>query len=296
MIISKKLLILLIILLVLFFVFFTPVFSQESIEKGEVVQLSSHIFRVTFPYQLKTNIGVSAGKDGILLVDTGFRETAEALKSTVHRLWKGEVKYVINTHLHGDHVGGNVVCAKNATLIDGGNLNQCVSYGVIFPGNGGLKGKSGLGFDVCYSLNFNGEKIQIVPYPGVHSDADLIVHFPSSGVVHMGDLLLSQSFPAVGSKVREYMVFLDKVIAVFPKDTKFIAGHGRDYTLNELIAYRKMLKTTIAKVRAEMGKGRSIEDMKRANVLEKWKSWGEFLSFLDTDYWIECVYKSYQSV
>jgi glyoxylase-like metal-dependent hydrolase (beta-lactamase superfamily II) len=280
---------------VLFFVFFTPVFSQDSIEKAGVVQLSDHIYRITFPYELKTNIGVSAGKDGILLVDTGFRETAKALKSTVHGLCNGEIKYVINTHLHGDHVGGNVVCARNATLIDGQNLDQCMSYGVVFPGNGGFKGKSGQGFDTCYSLNFNGEKIQIIPYPGVHSDADLIVYFSSSGVVHMGDLLLTQSFPAVGTKVKEYMDFLDKVLAAFPENTKFIAGHGCDYTWDEVIAYRKMLKTTIEKVLTEMEKGRSIDDMKRDNVLEKWESWGEFLSFLNTDYWIESIFKSYQS-
>jgi glyoxylase-like metal-dependent hydrolase (beta-lactamase superfamily II) len=293
MIICKKLLVLLIILLVLFFVFLTPVFAQESGEKAKVVQLSSNIYRVTFPYQLRTNIGVSTGKDGILLVDTGFKETAMELKSTVQDLCKGKIKYVINTHLHGDHVGGNVVCAKNATLIDGNNLDQCMSYGVIFPGNGELEGESGNGFDIYYSLNFNGEKIQIIPYPGVHSDTDLIVYFSSSGVAHMGDLLLTQSFPAVGSKVKEYLKFLNKVITVFPKDTKFIGGHGHDFTLDEVKQYRQMLLTTIEKVRVEMEKGKTIEDMKKSNVLEEWEPWGEFLSFLNTDYWIESIYKSY---
>jgi glyoxylase-like metal-dependent hydrolase (beta-lactamase superfamily II) len=295
MIISNKLIVLVIILLVLFFVFLTPVFAQESGEKAKVVQLSSHIYRVTFPYQLQTNIGVSVGDDGILLVDTGFKETAMELKATVQDLCKGNIKYVINTHLHGDHVGGNVVCAKSATLIDGHNLDQCMSYGVIFPGNGELEGESRNGFDTFYSLNFNGEKIQIIPYPGVHSDADLIVYFSSSAVAHMGDLLLTQSFPAVGSKVKEYLKFLNRVIDVFPKETKFIGGHGRDFSLDEVKQYRQMLLATIKIVRAEIEEGKTIEDLKTSNVLAEWESWGEFLSFLNTDYWIESIYNSYHT-
>jgi glyoxylase-like metal-dependent hydrolase (beta-lactamase superfamily II) len=293
MVICKKLIVLIIILLVLLFIFHSPVFTLGISEKATIVQLSNQIYRVTFPYQLKTNIGVSAGKDGILLVDTGFQETSKELKSTVENLCDGEIKYIINTHLHGDHVGGNSVCAKSATVIDGKNLDQCMSYGVVFPGNGKFGGENGNGFDIYFSLNFNGEKIQIIPFPGIHSDSDLLVYFSSSGVVHMGDLLLTQSFPAVGPKVKEYLSFLDKVISVFPKGTKFIGGHGRDYTLNDVIEYRQMLKETIAEVRAEMKKGKTIEDIKRINVLQDWESWGEFLSFLNTDYWIEAIYKSY---
>ena len=295
MIICKKLIVLVIILLVLFFVFLNPVSAQEGGEKAKVVQLSSKIYRVTFPYQLQTNIGVSTGNDGILLVDTGFKERATELKATVQNLCRGKIKYVINTHLHGDHVGGNVVCAKSATLIDGHNLDQCMSYGVIFPGNGELSGESENGFDTFYSLNFNGETIQIIPYPGVHSDTDLIVYFSSSGIAHMGDLLLTQSFPAVGSKVKEYLKFLNIVITVFPKETKFIGGHGRDFMLDEVKRYRQMLLATIEKVRAEMESGKTIEDMKTSNVLEEWESWGEFLSFLNTDYWIESIYNSYHT-
>jgi cyclase len=294
-IICKKLIVLVIILLVLFFVFLTPVFTQESSEKAKVVQLSDHIYRVTFPYQLQTNIGVSTGNEGILLVDTGFKETAKELKATVEGLCEGNIKYVINTHLHGDHIGGNIVCAKNATLIDGHNLDQCMSYGVIFPGNGELGGEQGNGFDIYYSLNFNGETIQIIPYPGVHSVTDLIVYFSSSRIAHMGDLLLTQSFPAVGSNVKEYLIFLDKVITVFPKDTKFIGGHGHDFTIDEVKQYRQMLLATIEKVRVEMDKGKTIADMKKSKVLEEWESWGKFLSFLNTDYWIESIYKSYHT-
>jgi glyoxylase-like metal-dependent hydrolase (beta-lactamase superfamily II) len=236
---------------------------------------------------------MSVGPDGVLLVDTGFKETAEELNTLIRKLGKGEVEYIINTHLHGDHVSGNWICGKNATLVDFENLEECMSYGFVFPGNGDLEGKLAEAFGPYYSLNFNGDKIQIIPCPNIHSNADLLVYFSKSGVVHMGDLLLTQSFPAVGSKVKEYMAFLDKIVAIFPPGTKFIAGHGRDYTMDDLKDYRQMLKTTIAIVHKDMKAGKSLAQIQGAKVLKKWESWGEFLTFLNCDTWIEFIFTSY---
>jgi len=127
----------------------------------------------------------------------------------------------------------------------------------------------------------------------MHSEADLVVYFSGSGVVHMGDLLLTQSFPAVGPHVDAYMRFLEKAIDFFPEDTQFIAGHGRDYTLDDLISYRDMLLTTIAIVRREMNEGKKPEQIIGEKVLKKWNSWGEFLPFLNVESRIESIYMSY---
>lgn len=267
--------------------------SAKEIENAAVFQLSENIYRVTFPYSLRTNIGVSTGPDGILLVDTGFKETAEALNAVIHKLGQGDVVYIINTHLHGDHISGNWVCGKNATLVDFENLEECMSYGFVFPGNGDLEGRLTDAFGTYYSINFNGEKVQLIPCPGMHSEADLLVHFSKSGVVHMGDLLLSQSFPAVGSRAKEYMDFLDKIVDIFPPGTKFIAGHGRDYTMNDLKDYRRMLQTTIGVVQREVEAGKSLEQIQKAQILKKWESWGDFLNFLNCDTWIESIFTSY---
>jgi len=274
-------------------VFAANTILAEDIEDATVSQLAESIYRVTFPYSLRTNIGVSVGPDGILLVDTGFKETAEALNTVIHKLGPGEVVYIINTHFHGDHVSGNWICGKNATLVDFENLEECMSYGFVFPGNGDLEGKLEEAFGTYYSINFNGEKVQIIPYPDIHSEADLLVHFSKSGVVHMGDLLLTQSFPAVGSRVKEYMDFLDKIVVIYPPGTKFIAGHGRDYTMDDLKDYRRMLQTTIGIVQREMQAGRSLEQIQKAQVLKEWESWGEFLKFLNCDTWIESIFTSY---
>jgi len=267
--------------------------SVYELEEAAVVPLTENLYRITFPYSLRTNIAVCVGADGILLVDTGFQETAEVLNSLIHKLGEGEVEYIINTHLHGDHVSGNWICGKNATMVDYEILEECMSYGFIFPGNGDLEGKLAESFGVYYSLNFNGEKIQIIPCPNIHSKADLLVYFSKSGVIHMGDLLLTQSFPAVGNRVKEYMDFLDTIEHVFPRDTTFIAGHGREFTMEELKDYRRILQTTIDIVLKEMCAGKNLEQIQKAQVLKEWESWGEFLTFLDCDTWIEFIFSSY---
>lgn len=260
----------------------------------KVVKLSDHVYRITLDYSLRPNIGVSVGTDGILLVDTGHQEVASELLSAIKDLKEGEINYIINTHPHGDHAGGNRTCGPNALVIGYKNLEEMVSKGVLSPGKGKIGRESGKVFGSYYSMNFNGEEIRIIPSPGAHSDSDLIIYFAGSGVVHMGDLLLTQSFPAVGPRVKKYLEILDAAINIFPENIKFIGGHGRDYTMAEVKDYRNMLSDTIKIVRQGMKSGKSVEDMRKENVLKDYESWGVFLEFLNTDTWIEFIYQSYK--
>jgi cyclase len=299
MIMSKKLNI----FLLLLFLSFLIIESGEARDTEEtsrkdstpsIIKLTKNISRITLQYGLRPNTAALTGPDGVLLVDTGHKDVADELKSIAEDLKSGEVNYIINTHLHGDHAGGNLLAGENAQIIHYKNLSEYVTKGVLKKGKEEWKGKLGKYLGKYYILNFNGEKIKIIPYPGVHSDADLIIYFSDSGVAHMGDLLLTQSFPAVGPNVKEYLKFLEKVFDFLPTSTKFIGGHGRDYTMKDLKEYQNMLLTTIEIVRKEMKSGKSVEEVKSAKVLERWESWGEFLEFLNTDYWIEAIYKSYK--
>jgi cyclase len=250
-----------------------------------ISKFSDQVYRITLEFGLRPNIGVSAGPDGILLVDTGHQEVAGELLTAVNRIEEGDIQYIINTHSHGDHAGGNKTCGPRAIVIGFDNLGQMVSEGVLMPEEGSTD---------SYSMDFNGEKIRIFSSPGAHSDQDLVVYFTESGVVHMGDLLLTQSFPAVGPRIKKYLEILDWTIGEFPQDTKFIGGHGRDYSMAEVEDYRKMLSDTIKIVRSGIKAGKSVEDMKKEDVLKNYKSWGVFLDFLDTDYWITSIHDSYK--
>lgn len=282
--------------LLLMLMIFPRVMLAEDIEeiKETVVKLPGVITKITLDYGLYPNIGVSVGSDGILLVDTGHKTAAPKLFKVVSSMGS-PVKYIINTHSHGDHAGGNEIFSKDAVVIRYDNLLDMTGQGIVTCDTIPISGKSGLGFEACYSLFFNDEKIKIIPVPGVHSNEDLIIYFSGSGVVHMGDLLLTESFPAVGSKVKEYLHILDKVLNIFPSNTIFIGGHGRDFTIEDIKQYRIMVDTTIEIVTSNMRAGKGLEEMQADNILNGFEKWGLFLEFLNTDKWIECIFKSYSS-
>ena len=268
---------------------------SSPISSPEVVRLSDNIYSILFSKGNQTSIGVSVGNDGVLLVDTGFSRRIETkLRETVSQLDNGKIKYIINTHLHQDHTACNSIGGDSAMVINHQNLGEMAAGGIITLGERLIKGKSGKTFKNHYTLNFNGEEIKLIPYPGVHSDADLIVYFSGSGVVQMGDLLISQSFPSVGENVIEYMELLEKIIDIFPADTLFISGHGRNYTLEDVVNYRRMLFSSIEIIREHMKARKSVKEMRRAKVLENYTEWDSFIYFLNTDYWIEAVYNSYK--
>ena len=265
----------------------------SPIKNLDVSCLAENIFRMTIPFRGRTNIGVSAGPEGILLVDTGFNKQAvQKLETAIKELKDGKISYIINTHVHWDHINGNHIGTESTVKIDHQNLEQMASSGIIIRGKGPLKGKTGKAFDTYYSLRFNGEEIQIIPYPGIHSDSDLIIHFTGSGIVHMGDLLISQSFPSIGIRVKEYMNLLEKIIDVFPGDTQFISGHGRDLSMKGVLDYQKMLLTTIEIIKNGIEEGKSVEDMQKEGVLKDYESYNTFLRGLDTNYWIGAIYQS----
>lgn len=274
-------------------VFALPALSQEIIDPV-IFHVSKNIYRMTFPYEMHSNIGISTGSDGFLLVDTGFSSDAVTkIRSALNDIGKGKIKVIINTHLHWDHIAANSIGEKSAVMIDFNMLDILESKGVVIKAKGPLKGKTGKVFKTYYTTNFNGEEIRLILYPGVHTNADMLIHFMDSGVVQMGDLLLSQSFPAVGDSVTDYLIFLEKVLDIFPDNTIFISGHGRELTLEGVRDYYEMLMATVEIVKKGMETGKSIEDLQRERVLKDYESYGELLGFLNADSWIENVFKSY---
>jgi len=134
-------------------------------------------------------------------------------------------------------------------------------------------------------MRFNGQDVEIIPNPCLHSQDDLLIHFPKSKVLCMGDLLLSESCPAV-QDVAGYMGFLEKVIDIFPAGTMFVSGHGRDLTKDRLRKYRDDLAGMIAVVRKNYEAGKSADDMVRDDVLSAYKAEYSLLDWLGPDSWL----------
>ena len=239
------------------------------------------------------NLIASIGRDGILLVDTGWAHTAEELNAKIRELNDDTIKLIILTHQHGDHIGGRAVLGKDATLIAHKSIKDELA-GKYFALDS-LPGRE-LPLIVLeneLSLCFNGEDIRIIPAPG-HTQGDMVVYFVDSGVVCMGDLLFSDTYPAVfpayGGNVDHFLETLEWLMDLFPADVKYIAGHGHDCSLEDLKAYHQMTVGTIGLIKQGMADGKTAKDMVAEDILKDWELWNS--ANVSSEDWITQVTES----
>lgn len=255
---------------------FTPI-------RFDVTELTPNIHRVAFPWGMMNNVLVFSGMDGALIVDSGFSTRAlDELKNTITGFSKAGVRYVISSHGHGDHVAGNAIAPSADAIITAATLAGSSPGLSITRESEPLKGRSGRTLPAPYTLRAGGADITLIPRPGLHSDADVIVYFSKESVVAMGDLLLSESMPAVDD-VSGYLAFLEDVLDVFPENTTFVSGHGRDLTASGVRAYRDALNAMIGIVRTNLTAGRTADQMVKDDVLKAYKARYSLLEFLAPD-------------
>lgn len=234
------------------------------------------------------NIGVSVGKDGLLIVDNQFAPLAEKVEAALGKLDKGPINYVLNTHWHGDHTGGNAHFGKKATIVAHANVRKR------------LAAKSGTAPSalpvVTYrhpiTIHFNGEDINIYPQKPGHTDGDSIVHFTQSKVIHMGDQFFNERFPFIdlgsGGDVEGYMATVKWVLDQLEDGTRIIPGHGKLASEKDLRQFYAMLQETTGNVWKAIAAGQSLDEIKEAGVPDKYKSWGE--GFINTSRWLTILY------
>lgn len=244
------------------------------------------------------NIGVSVGPDGILIVDDQFAPLAEKIRSALRHLNSGKLKFILNTHWHGDHTGGNKEFGPEAPIIAHTNVRKRLMEGarrgkrIIPPAP--EKAWPVVTFDHSVSIHFNGEEIKAIHFPNGHTDGDIVVFFTKSNVVHMGDDFFSGRFPFVdlasGGDVEGLIRNIKAVIKKLPPDVKLIPGHGPLSTLQDLKEYLTMLTETTGIVKQEMADGMSLAEIQKKGLPDKWKSWS--WQFISSDRWLQIVYNS----
>jgi len=283
--------------LVLLFGFHSTVVAQP--EMADVRIRATHVAGAVHMLEGRGgNIGVSVGDDGILIVDDQFAPLADKIREALRKLNPGELEFVLNTHYHGDHTGGNVEFGSEAHIIAHTNVRKRLSTPQTLFGRTidplPEMGLPVITFDETLSLHFNGEEIRVVHFARGHTDGDCVVFFTKSNVVHMGDHMFNKMFPFVdlehGGDVQGMADNVRTIIERVSADVKIIPGHGPLADLDDLKTYHTMLTDSIAHVRKEREAGKSLETIKSAGVPECWKSWGG--GFISTEQWLATVYAS----
>ena len=244
------------------------------------------------------NLIVMVGPDGILLCDSGAEGLAELMKSELQKLGGDKIKFIINTHWHHDHCGGNLLFGKEATIIAHHSVRQTLSkkqeislFGENFEAFPEYA-LPNLTFSSGLRINFAGEEIQIIHMPGGHTEGDAVVYFKNAKILHIGDLYIEGHFPPVdydhGGDVEQLAENLLDIIEMVPQDVRIISAHLGEGDTKTLKAYHEMLISTIEIVRAAMKEGRSLEDMQRKKILEEWEDWGTHVT---CDMWIKTIFR-----
>jgi cyclase len=245
------------------------------------------------------NIGASVGEDGIVVIDDEFLPLADKIEAALKGITDKPVKFVINTHWHGDHTGGNPHFGEKAPIIAQENVRKRLAeggktrFGEVKPAP-----KAALPvitFEDKVSVHLNGEDIRAIHFPNGHTDGDSVIFFPQSKVVHMGDDFFNGGmFPFIdldsGGSVQGMIAGDEKVLAEVPDDVKIIPGHGPIGTKDDLGKFVQMLKDTSAAVQAGIKQGKTLDQLKKEKVLAKWDSFGQ--SFIKTDMFTEILYDS----
>ena len=252
------------------------------------------------------NIAASVGEDGIVIVDDQFAPLADKIQAALKdlKITDKPVRFVINTHYHGDHTGGNEPFANSgSTLIAQDNVRRRLETGGTAGNGGSMKiefkpaPKAALPvitFEHDVTVHLNGEDIRALHFPAGHTDGDAVIFFPKNNVVHMGDDFVRYGFPfidvASGGSVQGMIAAMEKASAQLPPDVKVIPGHGALSNLDDVREFVKMLKETSAAVQKALDEHKTVDQMKQEKLLEPWKKWSG--GFLDSDKFIETLYNS----
>lgn len=235
------------------------------------------------------NIGVSVGEDGVLIVDDQFEDVSDAIKEAIGELSEGELVYVLNTHHHPDHTGGNPVFGAQATIVSHENARKH-----MVDRDDPEQGLPVITFDHRMSIHFNGEEVRLVHLPRGHTDGDSAIFFTGSNVVHLGDNFFNGRLPFVdlgaGGDPGALLESTASLLETLPEDVKIIPGHGELASMADYKRFHGMLADTIATVRKAKAAGKSLDEVKKAGFAGKYSAWES--SFVDEHRWAETIYQS----
>ena len=248
------------------------------------------------------NMGLSVGDDATFLVDDQFAPLTPKIVAAIGAITPKPVKFVINTHWHFDHTGGNENMGKAGVLIVAhDNVRKRMStdqFIEFFKRAEPAAPRSALPvitFDDSITFHLNGDDVVAFHVPPAHTDGDVIVHFTNANVIHMGDTFITGRYPFVdlssGGNVNGFVTAADRALTICNSETKIIPGHGALSDCEGLRGWRDMIATVRERVRVAMRDGKSLDAIKAAKLTADFDGTHKGGS-VSADQFVEFIYRS----
>ena len=230
------------------------------------------------------NIGLSVGADGVVMIDDQFAPLTDRILAAIRGLSDGEIRFLINTHIHGDHTGGNENLGKMGILILARDEVR-----VRLAANAAPEALPVLTFSEDLTIHLNGEDMHVISMPPAHTDGDAIIYFSGSDVVHVGDVFRTVAYPVIdlnnGGSLDGTLETLAMIIGMAGPNTKIVPGHGAVSNREDVRDFRDMVLDVKAKVGALVAQGRNFDQVMAARPTAAYDAkWGDPERFLRSVY------------
>jgi glyoxylase-like metal-dependent hydrolase (beta-lactamase superfamily II) len=229
------------------------------------------------------NVGILVGNDGVVMVDDQFAPLSDKLAAAIRTVSNGPIRFLINTHIHGDHNGGNEnFAAMGVPIMAHDNVRtRMVNAETPRP----PAGRPVITYGDTVSLHLNDQDINVIKVPPAHTDGDSIVHFPAADVIHAGDVFRTTGYPGVdagnGGTVGGTLEALQIIIDLAGPNTRIVPGHGVPASRAEVVEFRDMVAEVRSRISDLITQGMTVEQVVAANATadldERWGSFERFL-------------------
>ena len=243
------------------------------------------------------NIGVLVGNDGIIIIDDQFAPLTEKIKTALSKISDKPVKFVINTHFHGDHAGGNENFGRQgAIIVAHNNARKRLSVDYFFEAfkqtqkATSYEGLPEVTFGDSVTFHMNGETVHVFYAKNAHTDGDVIIHFKESNIIHCGDVFVRYGFPFIdqgaGGTIDGMIKAIERLIAIVNDQTKVIPGHGAMSTRKDLIDYKNMLVTVRTRITDGIKQGKTLQQIADSDPMKG------YIVIVDKWFFVQSIYDS----
>ncbi len=282
---------------VFFLIISVNLYSQDW-EKVEITstKLTANIYMLTGS---GGNIGLFTGEDASLMIDSQYGPLSEKIKKEILKLTGQKTAYLVNTHWHGDHTGGNEnFSSDGAVVIAHENVRERLSTDQVMKAFSREVKAHDEGywptftFEDNMNIHLNGQDVMLIHVHNAHTDGDALVYFPSENVLHMGDCFFKDRFPFIdlgsGGSVGGVLKAVETALMLCDTETKIIPGHGSLASKSDLLRYYLMIVEMHDRIKSMIGLDKSIEEIKASGLDKGYEDWGT--GFINSETFIDTIW------